>query len=72
MSYLYPGFFLHRKRKSVLISDSHHKDLKIASLEGLLEDKKREAIGFRAKVLRGSIRSLQRQLERIEGKQDGI
>ena len=48
------------------------KNLKIASLESLLEDKKREAIGFRAKVLRESIRSLQRQLEIVERKQDGI
>lgn len=74
MSCLYPGCFLHGRRKKkqdrlslrsvkILLQE---KDLQIAALESLLEDKKREAIGFKAKVLHGSIRSLQRQLERIE------
>ncbi len=61
-----------RKRRSVPIFDSHHKDLKIASLEGLLEDKKREAIGLRAKVLRENIRTLQRQRDRFEAQENGI
>lgn len=48
------------------------KDLRIASLEGLLEDKKRESLGLEAKILRRWIRLLHRQLERIETRYDGI
>ena len=69
--WMFRRFFVSNWRYRNLQNTCGQKDLRIASLEGLLEDKKREAIGFRTKVLRGSIRSLQRQLERIEAR-DGI
>ena len=65
-------FFVSVIKHNVPSPSSQHKDLKIAALEGLLEDKKRELVRCEERVLRRGIRSLQRQLERIERKQNGI
>ncbi len=77
MSYLYPGCFLHRKRKSkqeyiVLLQQ---RDLQIAALESLLEDKKREAKNYKSLVLRSMHRHLGRiesQRDRFEAQENGI
>ena len=65
-------FFISKKDYKKLQVACSQKDLRIAALEGLWADQKRDSVSCEVRILRRGIRSLQRQLDGIEVRQDGV